>query len=178
MKLLIPLFTLISLSLTTPLTTFLLGAGDEPPASATTTLSLPATTLEVEVAWRQIGTDLSKWTEPMGLDEAGLHRLRVQTLLALGGQIRCKADLRFGEHRIRGGRHPFGFTVDPGGTLRFFVVEGTDALDVPSEPVEVSWAAAHLTLQLLHIGKDEVHLLWHLGEKAGRIRLRLGLGPR
>lgn len=149
---------------------------DHEPASASLSLRLPESTREIEIRWRQVGTDLARWTEPAELDEPGLHRLRVQTLLALGGMIDSDVDLRFGDRRIRGGKHPFSFTVDQGGVMRFFVVDGTEALDLPSEALEVSFEAPHLTLALAHVARNELHLHWHLGRKAGRIVLRPGLG--
>jgi hypothetical protein len=85
-------------------------------------------------------------------------------------------DLRFGERRIREGKYQFAFTVNQGGDLRFFAVSGTETVDMPDEGFEPGWTAPHMLLQLAYISKDEVHILWHLGDKAGRIPMRLGLG--
>lgn len=150
----------------------------DPAPEAEVSLRLPDTAQDLEVAWRQLGTELSAWLEPQGATPQDLHRLRVQSILAFGGSIRSDVDLRAGGHRFREGKHPFGFTLDQGGALRFFMVDGTEAIPLPSDGLDAAWLAPHMVLSLAYVKKDEVRLLWHVGEKAGSITFRLGLTPR
>jgi hypothetical protein len=166
-KLILPLFVL-------PL--LLLPPAPEP-AECRLELRLPGSGRELSLSWRQVGPELSAWVQPEGLDARGLRLLRVQSVLAFGGVLETDVPLKAGELRLAAGRHPLGFTIDRGDALRFFVVEGTEALPLPTEALEAGWDSPVLTLSLAAESADTLHLVWHVGRRAGRILLRADLGP-
>ena len=166
MKLALPLLSLLLLMPPAP-----------SPAESLITLRLPAQGREVSLSWRQVGPDLSAWVQPEGLDSRGLRMLRVQSVLAFGGALKTDVALKIGDLRLAPGKHPFAFTIDRGDALRFFVVDGTEALPLPTEAVEPGWDAPALNLSLVAEGSDKLHLVWHVGRRAGRILLRVDLGP-
>ncbi len=156
------------------------GLQEEPrnPAEARASLRLPDTDLDLELAWRQIGPDLGRYVEPPEVDARGLHALRVQTLLALGGSLQTDVTVRAGEHRFGKGRYPMGFTVNQSGRPVFFLVDGTVAVTLPSEELVPGWTAPSMLLQLVLVGPQEARLVWHHGDQAGAIELRLGAALR
>ena len=147
------------------------------PAECRISLKLPGSGREVQVSWRQVGPDLSPWVQTEGLDSRGLRMLRVQSVLALGGVLDSDVPLLVDDLRLGAGKHPFAFTIDRGDALRFFVVDGTEALPLNSEAIEPGWDAPVLNLSLVAESADKLLLVWHVGRRAGRIVLRADLGP-
>lgn len=170
MKLLVPL--LIAASLVAP----------GPPISApecTASLTLPDSSQQLALRWRQVGGDLSPFTEPTGVDAAGLHALRVQCLLAQGGQLRSDVPLRAGDAVLAPGARPLGFTISAaGGQPRFFVVDGETSVDLVSEAVEPGFVSPGLLLQWVWVDRGNVRLHWHLGDRAGAVDFRVGTETR
>jgi hypothetical protein len=144
---------------------------------ATASLRLPDTGLDIRLAWSQVETDLSAWLIPQGATGPDLRRLQVQSVMTFGGSLKSDVDLRIEGHRFKSGSFPLAFVVEQGGALRFFLVDGTEAIDLSSRSIEPGWLAPHLLMQLAYIESGEVKLLWHIGEKAGAITFNLGLGP-
>lgn len=144
---------------------------------ATASLRVPETAFDLKLAWKQVDTDLSAWLIPQGATGQDIRRLQVQAVMSFGGSLDSDVDLRVDDHRFEGGRFPLSFVVEQGGALRFFMVDGTEAIELPSRSIEPSWLAPHLLMQLAWIESGEVQLLWHIGEKAGAITFKLGLGP-
>jgi hypothetical protein len=169
MKLLVPL--LIAASLLAP----------GPPAVApecTASLMLPDSSQQLSLHWRQVGGDLSHFTEPEGADAAGLHALRVQCLLAQGGQLRNDVPLRVGDATLAPAARPLGFTISAaGGQPRFFLVDGESSVDLASQQVEPGFTAPVLLLQWIYVDRSNVRLHWHLGDRAGAIDFHLAPEP-
>ena len=168
MKLLVPL--LIAASLAAP--------GPPPVApECTASLTLPDSSQQLALRWRQVGGDLSPFTEPSGVDAAGLHALRVQCLLAQGGQLRSDVPLRAGDVALAPAARPLGFTITTGGAPRFFLVDGENSLDLVSQQVQPGFTSPGLLLQWVWVDRNEVQLHWHLGDHAGAIVFRVGAEP-
>lgn len=143
------------------------------PASAVT-LSMPRSGLDLSISYRQIETDLQPFLEGSGLDEQGLHRLRVSALLAQGGMLVSDMELLVGETLLPPGRFAIGFTVGKGEAMNFFLAHGTEVVALGSEAVKPGWMSDRLALQLVYVARNETHLIWHLGSRAGRIVLHPG----
>ena len=148
--------------------------GDAP--TCLTTLTLPQSALELKLECRQLDPDLAKFLEPLGMDAQGLRQLQVMCLNAQGARLSTGVALRAGDHLFQPGRtpYPLGFTVAQGGALRFFLVDGMDAIPVPSEELTPGWRTERLVMHFEYASRSEVRLVWHLGEKAGVLKLGLG----
>ena len=143
------------------------------PASAIS-LSMPGSSLDLSISYRQIDPDLRPFLEGSGLDGRGLHQLRVTALLAQGGKLATDMELRVGETLLPPGRYAVGFTVGAGEAMNFFLAHGNEVVALPSEAVEPGWTSDRLLLQLVYVARNETHLLWHVGSRAGRITLHPG----
>jgi hypothetical protein len=58
--------------------------------------------------------------------------------------------------------------------MRFFLVDGTESVPIPSEELTPGWSTERLVMHLEYVGRTDVRLVWHLGEKAGVLKLGLG----
>jgi len=143
------------------------------PASAIS-LSMPGSGLDLSISYRQIGTDLRPFLEGQGGDERDLHKLRVTALLAQGGKLASDMELRVGETTLPPGRYALGFTVGAGEAMNFFLAHGNEVSALASESFEPGWTSDRLLLQLVYVARNETHLLWHVGSRAGRITLHPG----
>lgn len=148
-------------------------ATEEPPGSAVS-LTLPQSALTLRLEYRQVGPDVSVYRERADLDAAGLKALQVQSLLSQGGQLQSDVWLRLGDETLRPGRRPMGFTVGEHGGMHLFVVDGTRAVALPSQPLEPGFSSPRLALQWHYVDRSAVRLVWHLGEHAGAVHLGLG----
>ena len=145
---------------------------EDPPCSMS--LTLPQTALELRLEYRQLGPDLARYLEPQGVDAVDLHQLQVMSLLAQGSKLKTGVTLRVGGHVFKPATYSMGFTVALGGALRFFLVDGTEAVPLPSLELDPGWVTERLVMHLEYAARTSVRLVWHLGAKAGRIDLGLG----
>ncbi|MHC4845186.1 MAG: hypothetical protein ACYTCU_03390 [Planctomycetota bacterium] len=143
------------------------------PASAIS-LSMPGSGLDLSISYRQIDTDLRPFLEGSGLDERDLHKLRVAAILAQGGKLATDMELRVGETLLPPGRYALGFTVGAGEAMNFFLAHGNEISLLAGEAIEPGWTSERLLLQLVYVTRNETHLLWHVGSRAGRITLHPG----
>jgi len=143
------------------------------PASAIS-LSMPGSGLDLSISYRQIGPDLRPFLEGSGLGERDLHKLRVTALLAQGGKLATDMELRVGETLLPPGRYALGFTLGAGEAMNFFLAHGNEVVALASETVEPGWTSDRLLLQLVYVARNETHLVWHVGSRAGRITLHPG----
>jgi hypothetical protein len=148
-------------------------AAEEAPASAVS-LTLPQSSQTLRLEYRQVGPDLSPYRETDGLDATGLKSLQVQSLLSQGGQLQTDVWLRLGDHALRPGRRPLGFTVGEHGGMHLFVVDGTHAVPLESQPLEPGWSSPRLAMQWHYVDRSAVRLVWHVGEAAGAVHVGLG----
>lgn len=137
-------------------------------------LSMPGSGLDLSISYRQIGTDLRPFLEGSGLDQRGLHTLRVSALLAQGGMLVTDMELYVGETLLPPGRYPVGFTVGAGEAMNFFLVHGTEVIALGSDALKPGWSSDRLLLQLQYVTRNETRLIWHVGARAGRITLHPG----
>jgi hypothetical protein len=142
----------------------------------TASLTLPDSAQKLEVRWRQLA-DAPAFHETEGLDAKGLHALRVQCVLAQGGQLRSDAPLRAGDVTLAAGTRAFGFTVALGGAPHFFAVDGENAVDLVSTEVKPGFSSAGLLMQWVWLGERHAQLVWQLGDRAGAVDLRVGAEP-
>ncbi len=165
MKLTLPLLIGAALALAPP-------AAERPDAVAS--LTLPESSLQLRVAWRQLPPDLAVFSEGEGLSAGDLKRLQVASLLAQGASLQSDAFLRVGDRVLEPGRYGLFFTVGVGGRMNFALVDGADVVPLSSEPLEFGWASERLLLQLQWISRHEARLIWQLGRNGGSFRLVLG----
>lgn len=138
-------------------------------------LRFPETSHDVEVSYRQIEPDLSDYAVTSG-DDLALRSKQLQATLAFGGRLTVDVPFKIRERGFAAGKRPMAFTVDGNGALRWFLVEGQDTVPIAFEPVEPGFDSPRLTMQLQFVTRSEVHLLWHLGTRAGLLTLRTGRG--
>ena len=139
-----------------------------------TSLRLPHSAQDLVLEYRQIEDDLAAFVQPAGLSGHELQKLRVQALLVQQAAFSCDVEFRNDETRFGPGRRPLGFTVDPGGVVRFFLVDGRDAVPIVSEPVETDERSPRLVMNLEYVDRAEARITWRLGDRAGTIVLKLG----
>jgi len=152
------------------------GPNEDPTCSIM--LTLPQSALELRLDQRQIGPDLSRYQEPEGVDAVGLHQLQVMSHLAQGLMLKSGVTLRVAGHSFKPASYRMGFTVTLGGALRFFMVDGTEAVALPSTELKPGWSTERLVMHLEYVSRSDVRMIWHLGDKAGSIALGLGTsGP-
>jgi hypothetical protein len=152
------------------------GPNDDP--SCSTTLTLPETALELRLEHRQLGPGLSRFQEPEGVDAIGLHQLQVASHLAQGLSLKSGVSLRAGAHVFKPASYRMGFTLSQGGAMRFFLVDGTEAVPLESTELKPGWVTERLVMHLEYAARSDVRIVWHLGDKAGAIALGLGTdGP-
>jgi len=152
-------------------------AADSPPAS-TVALRLPDSSLDLELRYRQITDDVSRYVEPEGADAQVLRQLRVQAVLAQGIDLSSDVGMKIGERRLPAGRYRLGFTIDRGEATRWFLVAGAESIAVPFEPVEMPFDAPRLTITPRYVDGGGIRWLWHLGERAGEIETKLDVAAR
>lgn len=146
---------------------------DSPP-EVSITLRLPDTGLDLTLRHRQILDDLAPYLHAEGADALAIRRLQVQAVLAQGIELATDVEIKVGERVLPAGTYPLAFTVDRGEVRRWILVTGEEAIDVPSEPVEMPFAAPRLTITPRWVDRREVVWLWHLGDRAGLITTKLG----
>lgn len=142
--------------------------------AASVSLMMPKSSLALSLSYRQIGIDLQPFLESSAADERALHALRVSALMAQGGMLTADMELRAADRTLPPGRYAVGFTVGKGEAMNFFLAHGEGVMPLPSEAVEPGWTSDRLLLNLVYTARNETHLHWHVGARAGRIVLHPG----
>ncbi len=146
----------------------------ESPPTARTTVTLPGGSREVSVSWRQIGRDLAPFLEPRGADEASMRQLRIQSVLRVRGRLKVEAPFSIDGRPFAAGSYELAFTVSAGEALRFFLVDGAEAVPLSGQSYDPAWSSPVMLFQLAAVDRGDVRLLYHHGDRAGAFALRLG----
>ncbi len=136
-------------------------------------LRIPDTSHDVEIEWRQVGRDLSDYSAPDS-DDLARRQKQLQALLAFAGGLSVDVPFQIAGRPFAPGRYRMAFTVGDSGNLRWFLVDGQQAVPLVFEAIEPGYATEHMSMGLHYVTRGEVHLIWHLGERGGQAILRLG----